>query len=80
MLFTRYDKEVVRITDEIIKKFESSADPERPHGHATQIIWATSNKLGCAYKKDCPVRKHLVIHNCIFLLKAFIVSRIKPTA
>ena len=56
MLFTRYDKEVVRITDEIIKKFESSADPERPHGHATQIIWATTNKLGCAYKK-CDVSR-----------------------
>ena len=56
MLLIRYNGELARITDEIIKDYKSAADGDPFHGHATQIIWAKTNKLGCAYKK-CEVSK-----------------------
>ena len=75
MLFIRYENEKQHITTDIIREFKSTNDKDKQYGHATQIIWAKTNKLGCAYSEKCGVRKHLVIHNYIFLLISFNVSR-----
>ena len=54
MLFIRYDGELKDITDvKIIDEFKFDVN----YAHATQIIWATTNKLGCAFNKECGVSR-----------------------
>ena len=57
MLFIRYEYEKGNITEALIKDFKVNTNgDENEYGHATQIIWAKTNKLGCAYKK-CDVSR-----------------------